>query len=81
MTPTEATLLVEVRDAVATGRAARVRRDARLRLAEMAELVDVPVPTLAAWESGRRMPTGAAALRYARALTHLVEQLTPAVAS
>ncbi len=80
MTPHEASLLVRVREAVSTGRALRVRQEARLKPAEMAALVLVPVPTLAAWEAGRRMPTGDAALRYARAL-HLLEQQVPVAAA
>ncbi len=75
MTPHEAHLLINVREAVATGRALRVRQAARLRPAELAALALVPVPTLHAWEAGRRMPTGPAALRYARALLQLEEQL------
>lgn len=81
MTPHEAALLIEVRDAVATGRALDLRRLARLRPAEMASLVGVPVQTLAAWEAGRRMPTGAAALRYAKALTKLQEHQPAAAAA
>jgi DNA-binding transcriptional regulator YiaG len=81
MTPHEAALLIRVREAVATGRALELRRSARLRPAEMADLVLVPVPTLTAWEAGRRMPTGAAAIRYAKALAVLEEQRVAASAA
>ena len=64
-------LLIEVRQAIATGRAARVRELAGLSQAEVASLVGVTPAAVSRWEAGIRRPTGGQALAYARALRQI----------
>jgi transcriptional regulator with XRE-family HTH domain len=71
MTITDLARLTRVRVAAANGRARALRQAAGLTQAEIAAAVGVAQPTVALWESGRRVPRGAAALRYAEALETL----------
>lgn len=71
MTITDLARLQRVRAAAANGRACQVRQQAGLTQLEIAEAVGVAQPTVALWESGKRVPRGAAALRYAEALETL----------
>lgn len=81
MTPHELRSLVWVREMTASGQAQQLRESARLSRAELASLVPVPRPTLQSWESGRRRPTGGAALRYAQCLAELNQLMSTPVAS
>lgn len=55
----------------ATGTGRRIREAARLTGREVAEVVDVDVTTLHRWETGKSVPQGATAERYARVLEDL----------
>ena len=78
MTSHELSLLVEVRTAVASGRAARIRELAGLSQAELAELVGVTPAAISRWEAGERRPTGERALAYAKALRRVTNDLAGA---
>lgn len=71
MTKTELDLLIEVRQATASGRAARLRELSGLSQAEIAELVGVTAACVSRWEAGDRRPTGKQALNYGRALRQI----------
>ena len=66
-----ALLISEARELVRSGEARELRLAARLSLAELAEDVGVHPTTIWGYEAGRRTPTGAAAVRYARLLRKL----------
>jgi len=66
-----AVTLARLRSDVASGRAREVRLRARLSQNEVAEVVGVAQPTVAGWESGRKMPRGEHAARYADLLARL----------
>ncbi len=68
-------LLIEVRQAIATGRAKRVRELSGLSMSELARRVGVRPATVSRWESGHRRPAGDAALAYGRALREITEGL------
>ncbi len=68
-------LLIEVRQAIASGRAARVRELAGLSRSELARRVGVRPATVSRWESGHRRPGGAKALAYGEALREITEGL------
>jgi DNA-binding transcriptional regulator YiaG len=68
---TEMLAIAQVRVDAASGRARDIRERARLSLSEMARAVGVHTTTVAGWESGRRVPRGAAAARYAELLWKL----------
>ena len=55
-----------------TGAAKAIRLAAGLSLAEVASPIDVAAVTAWRWESGQRVPQGAAALRYGALLDELV---------
>jgi len=69
--------IVEVRRALASGAARRIREHADLSLAEMAKGVPVDPSTLWRWETGRQCPRGAAALRYAALLEVVAKASAP----
>jgi transcriptional regulator with XRE-family HTH domain len=71
-------LLVEARDAAASGRATRLRLTAGLSQAELAAAIGVSAATVSRWESGDRRPHGATAVAYARLLRQLAERLVAA---
>ncbi|MFK4037618.1 helix-turn-helix transcriptional regulator [Nonomuraea wenchangensis] len=71
MTITDLARLRRVRAAAASGRARELRQAAGLTQAEIAAAVGVAQPTVALWETGQRVPRGAAALRYAKAVEAL----------
>jgi DNA-binding transcriptional regulator YiaG len=68
-------LLIEARDAVRSGRGARLRLAAGISQGELAAAIGVSAPTLSRWEAGDRRPRGDAAVAYARELRKLAEQL------
>jgi transcriptional regulator with XRE-family HTH domain len=64
-------LLIEAREAVASGRAVRLRQDAGLSQREVARAVGVTPGCITRWELGERRPTGAVAVRYGRVLREI----------
>jgi len=60
----------------ADGTARRIRETAMITQAEMAEECGVTPAAVAAWEAGRRTPSGRPARRYGRLLRRL-EEITP----
>jgi DNA-binding transcriptional regulator YiaG len=77
MTTAETAVLAiaQVRADAASGRARTIRQRARLSQADVGRALGVHFTTVAAWESGRRVPRGAAATRYAEFLWRL-DQMT-----
>jgi transcriptional regulator with XRE-family HTH domain len=76
MTEHDLRLLIEVRAAVHSGQAARVRELAGLSQLEIAELVGVTPAAISRWEAGERRPTGERAVTYGRVLRQITEGLT-----
>src|SRR5450755_4579039 len=75
MTPDDALALARLRDDVARGRVAEIRRErGHLTQREVARAVGTTPAAVGGWESGRRMPRGTAALRYAQLLAELERQ-------
>ncbi len=72
MTNNELRALARVRAMTANGQAREVRTRARLSMADVAATLGVGTSTVARWETGRRVPHGKAALRYAKLLDDLV---------
>ncbi len=64
-------LLLEARGAAQTGDARRLRLAAGLAQTEVARSLGVAPSCLSRWESGRRRPTGDAAIRWAWLLRDL----------
>jgi DNA-binding transcriptional regulator YiaG len=65
--------IVRVRELVRSGKAKVIREQARVSRAEVARSVEVDPSTIARWEEGRRIPRGAAAIRYGEVLRELTE--------
>ncbi|PZS17236.1 MAG: hypothetical protein DLM54_10030 [Acidimicrobiales bacterium] len=63
--------LAEVRRLAATGAARRIREEARLSLAEVADDVGTALVNISRWELGTRRPRGPEALRWLRLLRRL----------
>jgi transcriptional regulator with XRE-family HTH domain len=80
MAERELELLIEVRTAVQSGRAARVRELAGLSQAEVAALVGVTPAAISRWEAGERRPTGERALAYGRVLRRITGGLAGTLA-
>ena len=72
---TDLSLLIEAREAAASGRAARLRRAAGLSQREVARAVGVTPGCITRWELGERRPTGAVAAEYGRVLREIAEGL------
>ncbi len=68
-------LLIEVRAAVRSGRARRIRELSGLSQAEVAQLAGVSEPAISRWEAGDRRPTGKHALAYGRTLRRIAERV------
>ncbi|MFI7130188.1 helix-turn-helix transcriptional regulator [Nonomuraea sp. NPDC050153] len=64
--------LAWVRSVAVSGQARKIREDAHLTQDELANVITVSRPTICLWESGKRVPRGAAALRYASVLDMLM---------
>lgn len=62
-----------VRELAKSGRARELRRRARLSLAEVGAVTGVDQASVWRWETGRRTPQGAPALRYETLLRSLEE--------
>lgn len=72
LTPTdEAALIAWVRQAAASGHGRAIRQKARLSQAEMGRALGVTHAAVNGWETGRRSPSGAVALRYGELLRTL----------
>jgi DNA-binding XRE family transcriptional regulator len=69
-----------IRAAAASGRARQTRLDTDLTQGEIAQAVGVAQPTVALWETGKRVPRGKAALRYAAVLESLEKALATTAA-
>lgn len=67
----DALLLAWMRRSVSDGTARAIREAAQLTQSEMAGPVQVTSDAIGLWERGLRVPTGDAALRYARLLDRL----------
>jgi len=67
----EEVLVAQAREALRTGEAVRLRREAGLMPGDVAALAGVSRPTVVRWEAGQRSPSGAAARRYAHLLVRL----------
>lgn len=65
--------LQEVRALARNGRARKIRLRANLSLADVAIVAEVSPSTVYRWEMGDRRPTGAAAVRYLKALREIQE--------
>lgn len=63
--------LAQMREAIISGRARRVRLSAHLSQAELAAAVGTVRSTICSWEQGRRLPRGDLAARYAAVLAAL----------
>jgi transcriptional regulator with XRE-family HTH domain len=61
-------LLMQARELAASGRGARLRREAGISQNELAGAIGVTGAALCRWENGERRPSGEPALRYARVL-------------
>lgn len=63
--------LARLRSDVLSGRAREIRELAHLSQGELARAIKVSPTAISLWEAGRRLPHGAAALRYAEFLAGL----------
>lgn len=70
-----ALLVVEAREASHSGRGATVRTAAGLSRGELARAIGVNQSSISRWESGKRRPSGDAAIRYARMLRVLADRV------
>lgn len=68
MRETTAAKIAETRIAAANGEARELRISRKLSLADVAASCDVALTTVWRWETGKRTPRGAAALRYGHIL-------------
>lgn len=75
MESSDVVLLIEAREAVRTGRAARVRHAAGLSQGEVAAAIGVSAPCVSRWEAGDRRPHGVAAVAYGALLRQLAMQV------
>lgn len=66
-------LIATARRLAADGTARRIRETARLSEAEIGHVIGVAPSTISRWETGRRVPRGPAALRWAEILATLLE--------
>ena len=66
-----ALLVARAREMASDGRARRLRQEARLTQAEVAEVCGVKPETVTRWEAGDRTPSGEPARRFAVLLADL----------
>lgn len=74
MSVDEAALLAWVRMLTASGEAKQIRLDNNLSSPETGRVVGVSHSAILAWEANRRVPRGAAALRYGELLRTLLRR-------
>ena len=72
----ELLLLTEARHLAASGRARHIREAAGVSQGELGAAVGATVAGISKWENGQRRPTGACAIRYARLIRELADQLS-----
>lgn len=75
MSPDDLILLAEARMACADGSALALCERANLSQAEMGASVGVSAATVSRWLHGQRVPRGRAAVRWARLLRRLREEI------
>jgi DNA-binding transcriptional regulator YiaG len=75
MEPNDVLLLARARQACESDLALTIRRRARLSQAEIGATVGVSTAAVSRWETGRRVPRGKAAQRYAHLLAALAKRL------
>lgn len=73
--PSRIRLIIEGREAAASGRGERIRRAAELTQADIARAVGVQPAAVSHWETGLRRPLGPAAVRYALTLREIAAHL------
>lgn len=66
--------LADVRAALASGEAQRLREAAQLSIGEVARACGVDQSTVWRWEQGKRLPRGQPAIRYADVIDSLRKQ-------
>ena len=66
--------LADVRAALASGEAQRLREAAQLSIGEVARACGVDQSTVWRWEQGKRLPRGETAIRYADVIDSLRKQ-------
>ena len=71
MKASELAIVAEARAAATSGAARALRIAARLTQQEIASACGVSATTVAMWETGQRVPSGAFALEYGRVLRSL----------
>lgn len=71
MSPRDALRVVRARRQLASGEARAIRVQSGLLLHEMAEALEVSVPTVSKWERGERTPKADHALAYAGLIDEL----------
>lgn len=81
MTRSHLDLLQQARRYAKSGTARRLRVEAGLSQSEIAREVGVTSSAVALWESGKRVPRGEAAVRYAKVLESLLLQAAQNVGS
>lgn len=69
--------LADVRAALASGEAQRLREAAQLSIGEVARACGVDQSTVWRWEQGKRLPRGQTAIRYADVIDSLRKQAPP----
>ena len=72
----ELLLLTEARQLAASGRGRDVREAAGVSQAEIGAAIGATVAGISKWENGLRRPSGASAIRYARVIRELANQLS-----
>lgn len=78
MTDTQVLRLADVRAAVTSGEAERLRTAAQLSIGEVARACGVDQSTVWRWERGTRKPRGEAALAYGELIESLRKKAAPA---
>lgn len=76
MTDTQVLRLADVRAAVTSGEAERLRTAAQLSISEVARACGVDQSTVWRWERGTRRPRGEAALLYGQLIDSLRKKTT-----
>ena len=69
----EILFITEGREAAKSGRAAAIRRSARLSQADVARELGVTTSAVCKWERGDRVPRAAVAAKYAQLLRQLAD--------
>lgn len=70
--------LADVRAALASGEAQRLREAAQLSIGEVARACGVDQSTVWRWEQGKRIPRGQTAIRYGNVINSLRKQASSA---